>query len=259
MEIRLERPLIIFDLETTGLNIFKDRIVEISYIKLFPDGTSLTEKRRVNPGMSIPAESTAVHHITDADVAESPSFAEIADELLSLFELSDLGGYNCMKFDVPMLVEEFGRVGKNFSLVDRKIIDVQNIFHKKEQRTLSAAYRFYCGKDHTGEHDSLEDTKVTLEVLKAQLDKYSDLENNVAFLSDFSRYGRNMDLAGRIIKNEAGEPVFNFGKHKGKKVEEVFHREPSFYAWIMQGDFAKDTKDLATVLYKQFGPHRKKF
>ena len=250
MKLDLKRPLVIFDLETTGLNIFKDRIVEISYIKLFPDGSNITEKRRVNPGVSIPEESTAIHNITDADVADSPSFREIADELIELFEDSDLSGYNCMKFDIPMLMEEFCRIGKNFSLINRKIVDVQNIFYKKEPRTLSAAYQFYCGKTHPGEHDSLADTKVTLEVLEAQIEKYEDLENNVDNLAEVSAFSKNMDLAGRIVRNEKGEPVVNFGKHKGRLLKEVFMRDPSFFNWIMQGEFAKDTKDLIAVLHK---------
>ena len=252
MKLDLQRPLIVFDLETTGLNVFKDRIVEISYIKLFPDGSNLIEKKRGNPGIPISEESIKVHHITDEDVADSPFFKEIADELLEIFEDSDLSGYNCMKFDIPMLMEEFCRVGKSFSIADRKIVDVQNIFHKKEPRTLSAAYQFYCGKKHPGEHDSLEDTKVTLEVLEAQLDKYNDLENNVGSLAELSSFGKNLDLAGRIIKNDKGEPTINFGKNKGKTVKEVFQKEPSFYHWIMQGEFAKDTKDLITVLHHNF-------
>lgn len=258
MNINLRRPLIIFDLETTGLNFLKDRIVEISYIKLFPDGSRVSEHRRINPLMPIPKESSDVHHITDEDVADQPSFAEIADELLAVFEDSDLGGFNCLKFDVPMLIEEFSRTGRNFSLIDRKIIDVQNIFHKKEPRTLSAAYRFYCDREHEGAHDSLEDTKVTLEVLEAQLSRYPDLKNDVDFLAEFSSFGRNMDLAGRIIKNDDGIPIINFGKHKGKTVEEVLMREPSFYSWVMQGEFAKDTKDLLTALHSRYVKRKKK-
>ena len=252
MKLNLERPLVIFDLETTGLNIFRDRIVEIAYIKLFPDGSNLTEKRRVNPGMSIPEESSQIHKITDDDVKDCPSFKEIADELIEIFDNSDLSGYNCMKFDIPMLMEEFCRVGKNFSLIGRKIIDAQNIFYKKEPRTLSAAYSFYCGKEHPGEHDALEDTKVTLEVLEAQLDKYEDLENNVENLAEASAFSKNLDLAGRIVKNEKGEPVVNFGKNKGRLLKEVFQREPTFFNWIMQGEFAKDTTDLIAVYHKRY-------
>lgn len=256
MKLNLERPLIIFDLETTGLNIFRDRIIEISYIKLFPDGSSLTEKRRVNPGINIPQDSVQVHHITNEDVVDCPSFREIADELIELFEDCDLSGYNCMKFDIPMLMEEFCRVGRNFSLIGRNIVDVQNIFYKKEPRTLSAAYQFYCGKEHPGEHDSLEDTKVTLEVLEAQLDKYEDIENNIESLAEVSAFSKNMDLAGRFVKNDRGEAVVNFGKHKGRLLKEVFQREPSFYNWIMQGEFAKDTKDLVAVLHKRYHSKR---
>ncbi|MDE5887890.1 MAG: 3'-5' exonuclease [Muribaculaceae bacterium] len=248
MKLKLERPLIFFDLETTGTNITHDRIVELSYIKVFPDGTDERKTRRLNPEMPIPAESTAIHHITDADVANEPTFRQIANSLLKIFEGCDIAGYNSNKFDVPVLMEEFGRCGLNFDIAGRRFIDVQNIFHKKEQRTLVAAYKFYCGKPLEDAHSALADTDATYQVLLGQLEMYDDLENDVEYLAKFSSAGRNVDLAARIVLNDKDEPVFNFGKHKGKTVREVLRREPSFYDWMMQGDFPKNTKDVLTQL-----------
>lgn len=252
MELNLKRPLIFFDLETTGTNILKDRIIEISLIKLYPDGRSEEKSRRINPEMHIPEESTAVHHITDEDVKDCPPFKQIAKSLARIFEESDIAGYNSNKFDIPMLIEEFNRAAVEFSIKDRNLIDVQNIFYKKEPRTLVAAYKFYCGKDLENAHSATSDTRAAMEVLKAQLDRYGDLENDVEQLAKFSKGNKNLDLSGRIIENDKGEPTFNFGKHKGKTVNEVFRREPSFYSWMMQGEFAKDTKDLVTALYTKF-------
>ena len=249
MKLNLNRPLIFFDLETTGTNVTHDRIVELSYIKIFPDGGEESKTRRLNPGMPIPPASTAVHHITDEDVKDCPTFPQIAKSLYSIFEDCDIAGYNSNKFDVPLLIEEFGRAGINFEVSGRNFIDVQNIFHKMEQRTLVAAYKFYCGKNLEDAHSALADTRATYEVLLGQLDRYDDLQNDVEYLADFSRMGNAVDLAARIVRDENDEPVFNFGKHKGKRVKEVFRREPSFYAWMMQGDFPKNTKDVATVLY----------
>ncbi|MDE6811949.1 MAG: 3'-5' exonuclease [Muribaculaceae bacterium] len=252
MGLQLERPLIFFDLETTGTNIIKDRIVEISCVKLYPDGTYTQKTRRINPGIPIPASATKVHHITDEDVADCPTFRQVSKSLLDYFDNCDIAGYNSNKFDVPLLVEEFARAGIKFDVSGRKFVDVQNIFHKMEQRTLVAAYKFYCGKDLTEAHAAAADTMATMEVLLAQVEKYDDLGNDVKSLSDFSTGDRNLDLAARIVLNDDDIPVFNFGKHKGSSVEEVLRREPSFYSWVMQGEFPKNTKDVLTQLKYQF-------
>ncbi|MBD5419202.1 MAG: 3'-5' exonuclease [Bacteroides sp.] len=248
MKLVLERPLIFFDLETTGTNIIRDRIVEISIVKLFPDGHYEEKTRRLNPEMPIPAAATAVHHITNEDVAAEPTFRQVAKSMLEFFGDCDIAGYNSNKFDVPLLIEEFARAGLNFDVNGRKFIDVQNIFHKMEQRTLIAAYKFYCGKDLTQAHSANADTLATMEVLMGQLERYPELKNDVASLSEFSSGGKNLDLAARIILNDDDVPVFNFGKHKGHPVEEVLRKEPSFYSWVMQGEFPKNTKDVLTQL-----------
>lgn len=247
MDLKLKRPLVFFDLETTGTNVVTDRIVELSYIKIYPDGREERKTRRLNPGIHIPEASTAVHHISDEDVKDEPSFRQIAKSLYAIFEGCDIAGFNSNKFDVPLLMEEFGRCGINFDVTGRHFIDVQNIFHKMEQRTLVAAYRFYCGKELTEAHSALGDTEATYEVLKKQLDKYSELENDVESLAKFSTIGKNLDLAARIVLDDQDRPIFNFGKHKGKTVKEVLKKEPSFFDWIMQGEFPKNTKD---VLYQ---------
>lgn len=248
MQIRLERPLVFFDLETTGTNILRDRIVEISAVKLLPDGSRLPRTRRLNPEMHIPETASAVHHITDDMVKDEPTFAQIAKSLYEFFDNCDIAGFNSNKFDVPLLIEEFARVGINFDINGRRFIDVQNIFHKMEQRTLVAAYKFYCGKSLDDAHSAQADTMATLEVLESQLDHYPELENDVKYLSEFSSGGRNLDLAARIVLDDKDVPVFNFGKHKGRPVEEVLKREPSFYNWVMQGEFPKNTKDVLTQL-----------
>lgn len=258
MKLNLTRPIIFFDLETTGTNIMRDRIVELSVIKVYPDGTEESKTRRINPEMHIPEASTAVHRISDEDVKDCPTFRQIAKSLHSYFEGCDIAGYNSNKFDVPLLIEEFARAGLNFDVNGRKFVDVQNIFHKMEQRTLVAAYRFYCGKELEDAHSALADTRATYEVLLGQLDRYSELENNVDALSEFSRSGRSLDLAGRILLDDNEQAVFGFGKHKGMKVKEVFSREPSFYFWMMQGDFPKNTKDVVTALYYEVNPPKKK-
>lgn len=251
MKLNLTRPLIFFDLETTGTNILSDRIVELSYIKIFPNGEEEKKTRRLNPEMPIPPGATAVHHITDEDVKNEPTFRQISKALLQIFEGCDIAGYNSNKFDVPLLMEEFARVGLTFDITGRRFIDVQNIFHKMEQRTLVAAYKFYCGKNLEDAHSALADTQATYEVLLGQLEKYSELENDVEKLAAFSKSGRNVDLAGRIVLDDKDEPVFNFGKHKGQSVKMVFRKEPSFYHWMMQGDFAKNTKDVITGLFAE--------
>lgn len=251
MKLNLTRPLIFFDLETTGTNVVKDRIVEFSYIKVYPDGSEETKSRRLNPEMHIPEAATAVHHISDEDVKDAPTFRQVSKALMEIFEGCDIAGYNSNKFDVPLLIEEFARVGMNFDISGRRFVDVQNIFHKMEQRTLVAAYRFYCGKELEGAHSALADTMATYEVLKSQLDRYDTLENDIDKLAEFSRAGRGIDLASRFVLDDNDVPIMNFGKHKGKPVKEVFRREPSFYAWMMQGDFARNTKDVATRFYNE--------
>ncbi len=259
MKLNLTRPIIFFDLETTGTNVTRDRIVEFSYIKVYPDGRPEEEKcRRINPEMHIPEESTKVHHITDDDVRDCPTFRQVAKSLADIFEGCDVAGYNSNKFDVPMLIEEFARAGISFDVAGRRFIDVQNIFHKMEQRTLVAAYKFYCGKNLEGAHSAVADTRATYEVLLGQLDRYPELKNDVDSLSEFSRIGRNVDLAARFVLNDKDEPVFNFGKYRDRTVKEIFRREPSFYHWMMQGDFPKNSKDVATRLFYEMQAERRK-
>lgn len=246
MELNLKNPLIFFDLETTGINITKDKIVEISYIKIYPNGKKETKTLRINPGMPIPPESTAIHHITDEDVADAPTFKEVAKELANTFEGCDIAGFNSNRFDLPLLSQEFLNAGVDVDFSRRKFIDVQTIYHKMEQRNLSAAYKFYCGKDLNAAHSALADTAATYEVLKAQLDKYPSLENSVDFLSSFSTQNKNVDLAGRIIYNDKGVEVFNFGKYKGRSVEDVLQHDTGYYGWMMNGDFPLNTKQVLT-------------
>ncbi len=248
MQLNLRNPLVFFDLETTGINIVKDRIIEISYVKVHPNGKEETKTRRVNPEMSIPPESTAIHGITDEDVKDCPVFKEIAKSLASEIEGCDLAGYNSNRFDIPLLAEEFLRAGVDIELNRRKFVDVQTIFHKMEQRTLSAAYKFYCDKSLENAHTAEADTLATYEVLKAQLDRYPDLKNDVAYLSQFSSYNNNVDFAGRMVYNDKGEEVINFGKYKGRLVAEVLKNDPGYYAWIMNGDFPLNTKKMLTEI-----------
>ncbi|MCM1005470.1 MAG: 3'-5' exonuclease [Prevotella sp.] len=260
MKLNLDRPLVFFDLETTGVNIHTDRIIEISCVKVLPDGTHREYTQRLNPERPIPASSTAVHHITDEMVKDAPTFADIADKLMMSFEGCDIAGFNSNKFDIPLLMKEFERVGKQFSLKGRRLIDVQTIYHKMEQRTLSAAYRYYCNKELQNAHSATADTMATYEVLMAQLDMYPETDtfgNDMEKLARFSVQGGNVDLSGRLSRNDADEIVFNFGKHKGKPVEEVFRKEPSYYSWIMQGDFAKDMKDIVTQIFVKANPKKR--
>jgi DNA polymerase-3 subunit epsilon len=246
MELNLKNPLVFFDLETTGTNITTDRIVEISYLKIHPNGKEESKTRRINPGVPIPAESTAIHGISDEDVKDCPSFKEIAKSLATQIEGCDLAGYNSNRFDIPLLAEEFLRVDVEIDFSKRKFIDVQTIFHKKEQRTLSAALKFYCDKNLEDAHSAEADTKATYEVLKAQLDRYGDLKNDMAFLADYSTFTNNVDFAGRIVYNEKKEEVINFGKYKGRLGAEVLKSDPGYYGWIMQGDFSLHTKKVLT-------------
>ena len=249
MELNLANPLVFFDLETTGINIAKDRIVEISVLKVYPNGKEEQKTMRVNPEIPIPAEATAVHGITNEDVKDCPTFKQIAKELARYIEGCDLGGYNSNRFDIPLLAEEFLRVGLDFDMRKRKSVDVQTIFHKMEQRTLSAAYRFYCDKCLEDAHTAAADTFATYEVLKAQLDRYNEkLENNVEFLSKFSTQNNNADFAGFIVYNDKGVEVFNFGKNKGIPVEQVLKEQPGYYAWMLNSDFPLYTKKILTEI-----------
>lgn len=252
MKLNLEKPIIFFDLETTGTNIIQDRIVEISYLKIMPNGAERTYTQRINPGIPIPEASTLIHGITDDDVKECPAFKEVGKEIARDFEGSDIAGFNSNRFDIPMLAEEFLRAGINIDLSRHRLIDVQVIFHKMEERTLSAAYKFYCGKQLDNAHSAEADARATYEVLMAQLDRYPDvLKNNMKFLSEFSSFTRNVDFAGRIIRNDKGEEVFNFGKYKDMPLIEVFERDPGYYSWILQGDFPLNTKQVLTRIKLQ--------
>lgn len=249
MELKLQKPIVFFDLETTGVNAIHDRIVEISYIKVFPDGNEESKTLRINPERHIPEQSSAIHGIYDEDVKDCHTFKQVARDIAAIFVNSDIAGFNSNYFDVPMLVEEMLRAGIDFDITKCRLIDVQNIYHKLEQRTLSAAYKFYCGKNLEDAHSAQADTRATYEVLKAQLDKYPDkLNNDVQFLSSFSKMNDNVDFAGRIIYNDKHIPVFNFGKYKGQSVEDVLARDPGYYGWMMQGDFPQNTKQVLTKL-----------
>lgn len=246
MQLNLKKPIVFFDLETTGVDITHDRIVEISLIKVLPSGEEQEKTRRINPGIPIPAEATAVHHITDEDVADCPLFKQIAKSLANELSGCDLAGFNSNRFDIPMLDQEFQRAGVKFDFSKARFVDVQTIFHKKEQRTLVAAYRFYCGKELDGAHSANADTRATLEVLKSQLDRYTDLPNDIEELSKYSQMNRNVDFMGRLVFNDDNKEVINFGKYKGRLAEEVLRKDPSYYDWIMKGDFSQNTKDCFT-------------
>lgn len=248
MQLNLKNPLVFFDLETTGINIVKDRIVEISFVKVHPNGKEESKTRRINPGMPIPPESTAIHGITDEDVKDCPTFKEVAKSLAAQIEGCDLAGFNSNRFDIPMLAEEFLRAGVDLDLNKRKFVDVQTIFHKMEQRTLSAAYKFYCDKTLENAHTAEADTYATYEILKAQLDRYPELQNDVNHLAEFSCFNSNVDFAGRMIYNEEGKEVINFGKYKGQLAEEVLKNDPGYYSWIMNGDFPLNTKKMFTEI-----------
>ena len=247
MKLNLKNPLVFFDLETTGVNINNDRIVEICYLKVYPNGNEESKTLRINPEMHIPEQSSAVHGIYDEDVADCPTFKEVAKQIARDIEGCDIAGFNSNRFDVPLLTEEFLRAGVDIDMSRRKFIDVQVIYHKLEQRTLSAAYKFYCDKNLEDAHTAEADTRATYEVLKAQLDRYPEaLQNDMAFLSEYSSFTRNVDFAGRMVYDEQGVPTFNFGKYKGKSVEEVLRRDPGYYSWMLQGDFTLNTKQMLT-------------
>ena len=247
MNLNLKNPLVFFDLETTGVNINNDRIVEICYLKVYPNGNEESKTMRINPEMHIPEQSSAVHGIYDEDVADCPTFKEVAKVIARDIEGCDLAGFNSNRFDVPLLAEEFLRAGVDIVMSRRKFIDVQVIYHMLEQRTLSAAYKFYCNKNLEDAHTAEADTRATYEVLKAQLDRYPEaLQNDMGFLSEYSSFTRNVDFAGRIVYNEVNIPTFNFGKYKGKPVEEVLRKDPGYYSWMLQGDFTLNTKQMLT-------------
>lgn len=251
MKLKLERPIAFFDLETTGINVSKDRIVEIAILKIQPDGQQEMKVKRINPEMPIPIESSEIHGIYDKDIADSPTFKQIAKSLYIFLSDCDFGGFNSNHFDIPMLVEEFLRAGIRLDVDDKKLIDVQNIFHKKEQRTLVAGYKFYCDKDLTDAHSAEADIRATYEILEAQLEKYDDLENDVSALHDFSQRKKLVDLAGRMAYNENDVAVFNFGKHRGVPVADVFAKEPGYYGWLINGDFPLYTKEKFKDIWEE--------
>ncbi len=254
MELNLKNPIVFFDLETTGINVASDRIVEISWLKIQADGQETSYTQRINPTILIDPKAIAIHGITDEDVKDMPTFKEIAKNLAKELEGCDLAGYNSNKFDIPLLAEEFLRAEVDFDMSKRKFVDVQVIFHKMEQRTLSAAYKFYCQKELENAHSAEADTRATYEILKSQIDRYNELENSVEFLSGFSTQNRNVDFAGRIILNDKDEEVFNFGKYKGEPVESVLQKDPGYFSWILKGDFPLYTKNVLTkIKLRAFG------
>jgi DNA polymerase III subunit epsilon len=261
MNLNLTRPLAVIDLETTGTNVGSDRIVEICILKVYPDGRQEVKTLRVNPGIPIPPVVTAIHGISDEDVKDEPKFAELAPQLAQMLNGCDLSGYNALKFDIPLLAEEFLRAGVDFDIKGRRIVDVQNIFHKMEPRNLRAAYKFYCDKDLVGAHGAEADTLATFEILDAQVKRYqnapyTDYDGNVSYpdlnsmdvLHEFSIYHKFCDLAGHLIYDEKGRETFNFGKNKGRLVEDVFSREPSYYDWMMNAQFPEYTKKIITAI-----------
>lgn len=262
MELNLTRPLVVFDLETTGLIVATDRIIEISMLKIMPSGETEWLTERVKPKIPISDEALAVHGISMKDLKDKPTFADRAQIYAKFIGNADLSGYNALKFDIPLLVEEFLRVGIDFDTKDRKMVDVQNIFHKMEPRNLSAAYKFYCNKKLEHAHSADADTLATYEILKAQLDRYADAEyedkdgniskpivNDIPSLSEFSYHKKNADLLGQLVFNDNNEEVFNFGKYKGKKVSDVFAKEPQYYDWMMKSQFPLSTKKIITGIY----------
>ncbi len=261
MNLNLQNPIAFFDLETTGLTITTDRIVEICILKIMPDGTSQIKKDIINPTIPIPPEISEIHGIWDKDVIDKPSFADVAKQYYQFIDKCDMAGFNSNKFDVPMLAEEFARAGVDFDIKGRKFVDIQNIFHKMEPRNLSAAYRFYCNKDLENAHTAEADTVATYEILLAQIERYKDqeykdkdgsisvpIQNDIKKLSEFSFYNKNADIVGQIIFDKNNEEVFNFGKFKGMKVADVFKKEPQYYDWMMKGNFSEFTKKVITAI-----------
>jgi len=252
MRIQLHKPIVFFDLETTGVNIASDRIVEISIVKVLPNGEEIRKTYRINPEMPIPPQATAVHGISDADVADCPKFKQKAKELVEIFKDADIAGYNSNKFDVPLLAEEFIRAGVDFDLKKRNFVDVMSIFMKKEPRNLSAAYKFYCNADLENAHSANADTEATYEVFKAQVDRYSDIGNDIQEISKFSTYNNNADFMGRLIYDADHNVVVNFGKYKGQKLTDIFEKDTAYYDWMMKGEFPLYTKKVLTDEYMKY-------
>lgn len=248
MELKLTRPICFFDLETTGIEVAKDRIVEISIFKVYPNGNKESKTWLVNPTIPIPPQTTAVHGITNEKVANEPTFKELANQIHTIIKDSDLAGFNSDRFDIPLLAEEMLRAEVDFDMKNRVSVDVQTIFHKKEERTLSAALKFYCGKNLENAHSAAADTMATYEILIAQLDKYPDLENDIKSLSEFTTRKKSIDFAGFIALNNEGKEIFTFGKNKGQLVEDVLEKEPGYYGWIQGADFPLYTKKALTAI-----------
>ena len=246
MNIQLEKPLCVFDLETTGLNISKDRIVQIAILKIYPSGKKEELNLLINPEMNISDSNSAIHGVTNEMVKDAPTFKDAGSEIVAFIGTSDLAGYNSNKFDIPVLAEEFLRADIEFDLSTKDCVDIQNIFHKMEQRTLVAAYKFYCSKELTNAHDAMADTVATWEVFEKQLEQYDNLKPNIDFLADFSRNSvhKNIDFAGRLAINENNEAIYNFGKHKGKTIKEISVSEPGYYGWMLEADFPRYTKKI---------------
>ncbi len=247
MKLNLTRPIAFIDLETTGVNISNDRIVEIAIVKILPDGTRQVKRKLINPLIPIPSGASDVHGITDEMVKDAPSFKQVANEIKQFMDNCDMGGYNSNRFDVPMLIEEFLRAGVLFSVDGRKLVDVQKVFHMMEQRTLGAAYKFYCNKVLDGAHSAEVDATATWEVLEAQIERYPQIGDTVDSIVKFTGEDDIVDFARRFVK-ENGIEVFNFGKHKGKPVTQVLKEEPQYYDWMMKGDFAMNTKQKLTEI-----------
>lgn len=248
MNLSLTKPLIIFDLETTGVDVSKDRIVEMYFIKIHPDGKKETMHYFVNPGMPIPKEASDIHGITDEKVANEPTFIELAPKVKQFVIHCDFGGFNANKFDFPLLCEELSRANIEFDYTKVKFVDALRIFHQMEPRNLTAAYKFYCGKTLSDAHSAAADTEATWEIIQAQIDHYEQLEGNMEFLDKLSKYSNHVDFAGRFKYNENNEVVFNFGKHKNIPVKTILEKEPGYYEWMMKGDFPKNTKQVITKL-----------
>jgi DNA polymerase-3 subunit epsilon len=248
MELKLTRPICFFDLETTGVDVAKDRIVEISVLKVFPNGNKESKTWLVNPTIPIPAQTTAVHGITDEKVANEPTFKELSSTIYNMIKDSDLAGFNSDRFDIPLLAEEMLRAEVDFDMKNRVSVDIQTIFHKKEERTLSAGYKFYCGESLENAHSAKADTNATYEILKAQLDRYPDLDNDMKTLSEFTTRKKSVDFAGFIAMNAEGHEIFTFGKNKGRLVNEVLEKEPGYYGWIQGADFPLYTKKVLTAI-----------
>jgi DNA polymerase-3 subunit epsilon len=246
MELKLNRPICFFDLETTGIDVARDRIVEISIFKVYPNGNKESKTWLVNPTILIPPQTTAVHGITNEKVANEPTFKELASQVHNMIKDSDLAGFNSDRFDIPLLAEELLRAEVDFDMKNRVSVDVQTIFHKKEERTLSAALKFYCGTNLENAHSAEADTMATYEILKAQLDRYDDLDNDMKWLSEFTTRKKSVDFAGFIALNNEGKEIFTFGKNKGQLVEEVLEKEPGYYGWIQGADFPLYTKKVLT-------------